>query len=1052
MTKTEQTVDFNVANLESSVRGKFFLDASAGTGKTFAIENIILRFVLSGDISCLDKVLVMTFTRAATEELKTRIKRTLLSAKKNLKKLLDHHGTSIEDRPYYLSPGISQEEVKQLYIRVRSALSTMERSSVYTIHGFCRKILDNYLPGFQIPAPPPGMTRSQSYQEAISYYLSQDLWKEVLFPQQFHFLAYQHNPNKPGSNSLTQKLKESLKTNQPDHPTKDYFSKKAGHYALIFEPLLEMPWEVVYKSLDAVRKELKKEIPITETDLSSFLHSLYNLKSFPENDYSLETSAPSIFLHYRLAMAFSNNVKKSAQQVDNVIFSTIKSSGLLSDILLFFHEENLFSILSNDVRKYLESIFGPCLSFDDLISTVESLVCGNSTRSNQIRNDIRNQYQLVLIDESQDTDKTQWNIFYSLFITKEYGGNLFIIGDPKQSIYEWRKADLSAYLDIRSAFPSKHLLQMNVNYRSTPDLMRSINSFFSLKKPFVSIHSKETDTQKVINYCPSLPGRNEKPLSLPRNPIHFFLADSLEDAISSISQEALRLHNEYAIPFGDMAVLVSQNDHAFTFIRNSLLPTSLCKSKSIFSKTPSHSLLLILLEILWDPCNADKISAILSSCLFGYSSSKIQQRLEKEIGYFVELSEYLKTRKLISTFYKLMNRCGPTLLSTTSEGCLIYQEMESLSVYLEKLTPYPDQYLIYLKDLEELKEQEEDLQIHFSTEDKETVKITTIHSSKGLEYEIVFLLGLFPSSKKSTTESIHETYVAVTRAKRQVYIPINTKTKTSLFHNYIKDFSHDSAENFAKSLAKEHPESFSFSEKLIHSETHKEDLTGLLCPPNIFSLPHVEASDVLSFSKVYESHHSYFSSPTKDSESSPGGRSFGILVHEILEKLDFSIFVSAKTEDKIREILNPIVCNFTKNTPFHSYDAFITQIISKAFTTPITFKKDTFQLCEINPQKIFREEDFLTKDDTDNIWKGVIDLFFEYQGSYYLIDWKTTTLDNYDQKSLLEYVQHNNFDKQANIYLSATKKFLRQFDIQSSPEIAFIFLKGLHQGEGIFTF
>ncbi|WP_213358196.1 UvrD-helicase domain-containing protein [Chlamydiifrater phoenicopteri] len=1051
----ENTIGFDVTSLDSPVKGKFFLDASAGTGKTFAIENIVLRLVLSGDISSLDKILVMTFTRAATEELKSRIKDTLLSAKSALKLYLDDRESSLESLPYYLSPEMHPEKVKQLYIRVRLAISTLENASIYTIHGFCRKVLDEYSPGFQIPTPPPGMTRSQSFQEVISHYLSQDLWKDILFPQQFHFIAYQHNPNKPGSIGLIEKLKSSLETKNLEPLSKEYFFERAKHYSSSLQPLIRLPRKGLRAHLEHARQNLKKDIPITEHDVEAFLDSLYSLHHLQESsNYSLEDSAPSIFLHYRVALAFLNNIKQSAQKILNCpVFSLLRTSGLLSDIILFFHEERLLATLAMDIRKHLESTFGPCLSFDDLVSTVENILCSNTEKASQIRNTIRNQYELVLIDESQDTDKAQWNIFQSLFLSEEYSGNLFIIGDPKQSIYEWRKADLSSYLNIRDSFPPNSILQMNTNYRSTPDLMQSINLFFSLRKPFLTILSEQNSSPKTLDYHHCLSGKNSLlPPLTPRKPIHFFLSETLEDAISNICQEALRLHEEHKVPFGDMAVLVSQNEHAFTFIRTSSLPTSLCKSKSIFSKTPSHTLLLLLLEILKDPCNANKVAAILSSCLFGYTSSEIQRKLESEIEFFVELSEYVKTRKLLSTFYKLMSRCGVSLLSTTTEGSLIYQEMELLCIYLEKQTPNPAQYLIYLKDLEELKEREEELLINFSSEDKETLKVTTIHSSKGLEYEVVFLLGLFSSTKKSITESIHETYVAVTRARRQVYIPINTKTKSSLFHNYIKEITSESAESFAQNLSQNHSESFSFSEKMQYQTKERNQPKGndsSLAAPHPFSLPHIEISEVLSFSKVYENLYPYPASTNKD-ENIPRGRAFGILVHEILEKLDFSLFIDAKTEDKIRLALEPFIKTFTKNTPFQEHNTFIARIIAKAFSTPLSFKTNTFQLSEVDPQKIFREEDFLTKDD-NNTWKGVIDLFFEHQGSYYLIDWKTTTLESYSQENLSEYVKQNNFDKQAEIYLTATKNFLKQFDIQTSPEIAFIFLKGLDQdGQGVF--
>lgn len=130
---------FNVLNPETKIFNHHFLEASAGTGKTFAIENIVPRLLLESEdpLVQLSEILVVTFTRAATRELKSRIYHNLLKIKTALD--LGVGG------PLYIARYLEEESKKdQAKRRIEEALCFFETAQVFTLHGFCLKILQEF--------------------------------------------------------------------------------------------------------------------------------------------------------------------------------------------------------------------------------------------------------------------------------------------------------------------------------------------------------------------------------------------------------------------------------------------------------------------------------------------------------------------------------------------------------------------------------------------------------------------------------------------------------------------------------------------------------------------------------------------------------------------------------------------------------------------------------------------------------------------------------------------------------------------------------------------
>lgn len=153
---------------------------------------------------------------------------------------------------------------------------------------------------------------------------------------------------------------------------------------------------------------------------------------------------------------------------------------------------------------------------------------------------------------------------------------------------------------------------------------------------------------------------------------------------------------------------------------------------------------------------------------------------------------------------------------------------------------------------------------------------------------------------------------------------------------------------------------------------------------------------------------------------------------------------------RIRSIIYPLV----QNTHLEGYEPMIEQLLTTVFSFPLTFSSQTFTLEEISKNHMFKEVSFLFSQE-EELWQGVIDLFFKHQDHYYIIDWKTSFLgentSDYTPERLRAYIQKEKLDLQGYIYIDAAQKFLRQFDIHHNVEMGFVFLRGLDTlGNGFF--
>ena len=440
--------------------GRNLIEASAGTGKTYAISRIFLRLLLEKRFE-VGKILAVTFTEAATEELKRRIRCMLYESKRAFET-----GTAAEP---LLSELLSRCDRQRALESISAALRDFDTAAIYTIHGFCQLIL--YENAFECNQP-FNMELITDQTEMFKE-IADDFWRRHFLRTSSLFIAYTQHKKMTPATLLYPLQRFAAQTNltlTPQARVVETVQLEQAFEARRHEcrALWQNNREMIVAALNTDSLDGRKYSARTCTDLYADFEAFITSAS----------PGPHLCDHFeKLTQRFIEAAaKKGRPRVEHVFFQQCEVLFDLAGQLCAAFDARLLALKSEflsyaatelTARKEKRTV----VYFDDLLSRVSNaLLAGGGGR---LAEAVQTRFRAALIDEFQDTDPLQYAIFSTLF---PQGSILFLIGDPKQAIYSFRGADIFAYLKASTQVERRYTL--SVNYRSHPRLITALNALF----------------------------------------------------------------------------------------------------------------------------------------------------------------------------------------------------------------------------------------------------------------------------------------------------------------------------------------------------------------------------------------------------------------------------------------------------------------------------------------------------------------------------------------------------------------------------------------------
>lgn len=780
--------DFSPLSIPNKITA--LIEASAGTGKTHQITNLFIKSVVLDRID-VSKIAVLTYTTAATAELKTRLRA-------GLRKVIQWDNNKYcqyEDdflKNLFNNKYVSYDEIK---LRARKALLEFDRAGIYTIHGFCSSILNEEAFLCRVPFS----LQIDNNQQTLQQKLCDDFWRDKISNN--NLLAFICVLNKLTPDKILHNIKKYLNRESLEKRTISFtdISKWYNEYHQVMSMINYLPADSFL--VDSMNKYTKdRDVYLLWKKRVDNQGMLYIEDKF-WRIYDKLDKRKFVFKTYVDFFEKLSDYLKNNTFVFNDSSFFVYLDKLREIKFEEFHEELLFINLLCNINKYNDDLVLK-IKFDLLeyvnnglkeykkhnyTRTYDDLLLDVFHNHADLKKRLINKYAVLLVDEFQDTDEIQYGILKNIFV-----GNgetsVYLVGDPKQAIYRFRGADIYTYMRaVKDA--GNNVYRLTTNYRSHKGLVDVFNALFSCKNPFVkdsSIHYPAILYQKVKHK------REQSNLNcqLPALTVFKLLkANNNENDYKKLASECCARHisllmkNQQKLISKEIAILVRKNDEA-KLMQQYLKKygiDSVCVQKQSIFVSDEAMLLLSLMKFWLNPYEEYGLwSFVLSSNLFQNSFIDIKDNniinRGNDIDFAIKLREIwckngiLSAYQYFNNYYKVENN----LIARRAERELsnIYQLLELLSdAESECLSEYAllywlDSNINYAKQYKE--KDEEELRLE---SDADLIRIVTIHKSKGLQYQIVYCPFLSMSETKINNKEdillIKDNYSSVLIGKNQ---------------------------------------------------------------------------------------------------------------------------------------------------------------------------------------------------------------------------------------------------------------------------------------------
>ncbi|WP_421510946.1 exodeoxyribonuclease V subunit beta [Enterobacter sp. JS8-1] len=754
MTDTAESLD----PLRLPLQGERLIEASAGTGKTYTIAALYLRLLLGlGGTAAfprplsVEELLVVTFTEAATAELRGRIRA-------NIHELRIACLRQSTDNPLYASLLEEIADKQQAAQWLLLAERQMDEASVFTIHGFCQRMLS--LNAFE-----SGMLFEQQLIEdesELRYQACADFWRRHCYPLQRDIAEAVHALWK-GPEELLRAIDRYLQGEAPviKSPPPADETLASRHEKIVTQiATLKQKWNASVGEIASILEN------------SGIDRKKFNRGNQGKWIDKISTWAQEETRGYQLPDAlekFSQRFLTERTKADGIVpehplFVAIESllaePLTLNDLMITRAMTEIREAVAREKRRRGE------LGFDDMLSRLDAALC--SENGEALAAAIRTRFPVAMIDEFQDTDPQQYRIFRRIW-RQQPDTALLLIGDPKQAIYAFRGADIFTYMKARSEVAAHYTLE--TNWRSAPGMVESVNTLF-----------KQMDAAFMFREIPFLPVKfAEKNASLRfefngviQPAMNLWLLDGegcgVGDYQSAMAQhcaaqirdwlsagahgEAVLWRGEQANPVkaSDITVLV-RSRHEAALVRDALtllnIPSVYLSNRDSVFETLEAQEILWLLQAVLAPERESTLRSALASAIMGLNARDIdalnndEEAWDNVVEEFAHYRERWQKRGVMAMLRELMakRQIAENMLATAGGERRLTDILHISELLQEAGTQLESEHAL----VRWLSQQIADPNSNSSSQqmrlesDKHLVQIVTIHKSKGLEYPLVWL-------------------------------------------------------------------------------------------------------------------------------------------------------------------------------------------------------------------------------------------------------------------------------------------------------------------------
>lgn len=1179
--RTEQPQPTPLEPMTFPLHGARLIEASAGTGKTFTIAGLYLRLLLGHGSAetrhrvplTVDQILVVTFTEAATAELRDRIRARIHDAR-----IAFARGQSSDP---VIQPLLNEfDDHKQAAEILLQAERQMDEAAVYTIHGFCQRMLTQN-------AFESGSRFNNEFVTDESHLKAQvvaDYWRRNFYPLPF---------------TVAGEIRQLW--GSPSALLSDISNYLTGAPLSLSVPAMKGSLADLHtenlKKIDELKAQWRESQDdfltlISDSDINKRSYTKKSLPTWLEAVNAWAATETTGYDYPDKLEKFAQNVllektpKGSAPQhaVFEAIETFLANPISLKAPLLVHAIEHCRVMLANAKNQK------QWLSFDDLLTQLSASI--DTDESELLAARIRTLYPVAMIDEFQDTDPLQYSIFSRIYLNNPECG-LFMIGDPKQAIYGFRGADIFTYIKARNQVSAHYTL--GTNWRSSADMVQAVNQVFALPdSPFIydsdipflpvkyspnaekRIWTMGGQKQPALTYW--LQEADDKPL--PKGEYLTRMAEATASQIQTILTQAqqgkaclVNGEKQKAVQAGDIAVLVRTGSEG-RMIKQALAEQGiasvyLSNRDSVFTSSVAQDLQRLLQAVL-TPENDRALRASLASELFALDAASLDALNNDEVVWENAVNEFKEYRKLwiqrgvlpmlravISKRHIAERLLEEGASSQGENGERVLTDLMHIGELLQHASNELDSDHGLLRWLaQSISDAENGLggsddQIQRLESERNLVQIVTIHKSKGLEYDLVFLPFVFSyreaseakyydaandrtvlditgndasmkqADKERLAEDLRLIYVALTRAVYACFIgasPLrngrSTKEPTGVHRSAIGYLIQNGQEgginDLHQGLTKQQDEldcvvvadpPQKLEEKYVAPQEEVHDLSAKelqnpidrnwritsysgLVKQGSHHTEHDATIEITGFDidSSEEQDEADLVEPERSIFTFPRGARPGTFLHSLFEEIEFT--QPATTEENTQIILGlmeseqldeewlPILQQLIDTvlaTPLDGKSLLLNQkapsqrLVEMEFLLPI----EVLSAPALN--RVIQRHDPLSAKAGDlgfqtvqGMLKGFIDLVFEHQGKYYVLDWKSNHLGDdvtsYHGEALKSAMAEHRYDLQYQIYALALHRFLRsrlanyQYE-QHFGGVYYLFLRGMdgQSDHGIFA-